>query len=90
LAGTTVTIVLIGAETANRRFVTYEIEKSIARGNGLFGIWINSIKDKDGRTDSKGLIPAALTKVGAPVYIYEYGKLGEWVEKAYNQAHSSS
>ena len=51
LDGTSVTVVLIGAETANRRYVSYEIEKSIAQGNGLLGIRINNIKNKDGRTD---------------------------------------
>ncbi len=89
LVGTSVTVVLIGAETANRKFVTYEIEESIARGNGLLGIWINHIKDQDGRTDARGLVPAALKKVGAPVYNYEYGKLSEWVERAYKRAHSN-
>src|SRR5438093_6273800 len=47
LNGTSVTVVLIGAETANRKYVSYEIEKSIARGNGLLGVLINNIKDKD-------------------------------------------
>lgn len=87
LNGTTVTVVLIGAETANRKYVSYEIEKSIARKNGILGILINKIKDKDGRTDSLGSIPAALTKAGAPVYTWEYGKLGEWVEKAFKEAN---
>ena len=87
LNGTSVTVVLIGAETSNRRFVTYEIEKSIACGNGLLGIYINNIKDKDGRTDPLGAVPAALSNSGAPVYMWEYGKLGEWVEKAYKKVH---
>jgi hypothetical protein len=90
LSGTTVTIVLIGAQTANRRWVTYEIEKSIERGNGLLGVRIHTIKDRDGRTDSPGLVPTALQKVGAPVYTYEYGKLGDWVEQAYKKAHPGS
>jgi hypothetical protein len=90
LRGTSVTVVLIGAETANRRYVAYEIERSVARGNGILGIRINNIKDKDGRTDRPGLIPERFTKTGAPVYTYEYGKLGEWVEKAYKQANPSS
>ena len=38
LEGTSVTVVLIGAETAQRTYVTYEIEQSIAKGNGLLGI----------------------------------------------------
>src|SRR5258708_5009781 len=62
LKGTSVTAVLIGAETAKRRYVLYEIEKSIALGNGILGVRINNIKDKDGRTDPPGLIPEALTK----------------------------
>ena len=87
LRDTTVTVVLIGAETADRRYVSYEIEKSIAQGSGLLGIRIHNIKDRDGRTDLPGAIPAALTRAGSPVYTWEYGKLGEWVEKAYQPAH---
>jgi|ERR1019366_9839712 hypothetical protein len=87
LNGTSVTVVLIGAETSGRKYVTYEIEKSIACGNGLLGIYINNIKDRDGRTDPLGAVPAALSKSAAPVYIWEYGKLGEWVEKAYKSAN---
>jgi len=87
MKGTSVTAVLIGAETANRKYVLYEIERSIARGNGMLGVRINNIKDKDDRTDPPGLIPEALTKAGAPVYTYEYGKLGEWIEKAYRKAN---
>jgi hypothetical protein len=87
LDGTTVTVVLIGAETANRKYVSYEVEQSVARGNGILGIRINNIKDKDGRTDPPGAVPAALTKIGATVYTWEYGKLGEWVEKAYKKAN---
>ena len=77
---------LIGSETANRKYVSYEIDKSVARGNGLLGVRIINIKDQNGRTDLLGAIPAQLIKVGAPVYTWEYGKLGEWVENAYQVA----
>ena len=87
LDGTTVTVVLIGAQTASRTYVSYEIEQSVARRNGILGIRINNIKDRDGRTDPVGAVPVALTKAGAPVYTWEYGKLGDWVEKAYRAAH---
>src|SRR5580704_2377543 len=60
LDSTTVTVVLIGAETANRKYVSYEIEQSAARENGILGIRINNIKDKDGRIDLPGPVPAAL------------------------------
>jgi MTH538 TIR-like domain (DUF1863) len=87
LNGTSVTVVLIGAETANRRYVSYEIEKSVERGNGILGVRINNIKDKDGHTDAHGAVPAALITAGAPIYTWEYGKLGEWVERAYTKAN---
>ena len=86
LNGTSVTVVLIGAETASRKYVSYEIEKSVARGSGLLGIRVHNIKDRDGRTDPAGPVPDALTKTRAPVYVWEYGKIGEWVEKAYQAA----
>ena len=87
LEGTSVTAVLIGARTASRRYVTYEIERSVACGNGILGIRINHIKGMNGLADPPGLIPEALTRVGAPVYTYEYGKLGDWVERAYKKAN---
>jgi hypothetical protein len=86
LAGTSVTVVLIGAETASRKYVSYEIERSISRGNGLLGVRINTIKDRDGTTDLIGAVPPALVNAGATVYTWEYGKLGEWVEQAYQAA----
>jgi hypothetical protein len=87
LEGTSVTAVLIGAQTAQRQYVSYEIERSISRGNGLFGIFIHNIKDKSGRSDAPGEVPDALRKAGTPVYTWEYGKLGQWVEEAYKAAH---
>lgn len=88
LEGTSVTVVLIGSQTATRKYVSYEIERSVALGNGILGVRINNIKDKDGRLDPTGLIPEALKKINAPIYTYEYGKLGEWVEKAHKKANS--
>jgi hypothetical protein len=57
LKGTSVTVVLIGKETADRKYVKYEIEKSIERGNGLLGIYINNVKNVLGETDEKGSNP---------------------------------
>jgi len=51
LYGTSVTVVLIGAETADRRYVKYEIQKSFERGNGLLGINIHNVKDKNGSVE---------------------------------------
>ncbi|MFQ4136706.1 TIR domain-containing protein [Nodosilinea sp. PGN35] len=58
LEGTTVTVVLIGAETADRPWVKYEIEKSLERGNGLLGIYIYNIRHAvTKQTDFKGKNP---------------------------------
>lgn len=50
LVGTSVTCVLIGSRTYNRRYVRYEIVKSFATKRGLLGVGINWIKDKNGET----------------------------------------
>lgn len=54
LENTTVTCVLIGTETWKRRWVRYEVLKSYDRGNKLFGIHINSVRDKNQNTFSQG------------------------------------
>src|SRR5258706_15757595 len=41
LEGTSVTVVLIGSNTAGRRWVNYEITQSVAKGNGLLGIYMH-------------------------------------------------
>lgn len=86
LEGTSVTVVLIGAETAQRKYVTYEIEQSIAKGNGLLGIFIDQIADQQGRTANRGAVPDALTRAGAPVYAWDKDHFGEWVEAAAKNA----
>lgn len=57
LNGTTVTAVLVGSQTYSRRWVRYEIFKSLAWGNRLFGVHINSIPGKDRQTKSPGANP---------------------------------
>src|SRR5258705_12554382 len=44
LNGTSVTVVLVGAETCASRWVKYEIDKSKARRHGLLGIDVSKIK----------------------------------------------
>jgi hypothetical protein len=57
LKGTSVTCVLIGEETALRPWVRYEIVRSFQRGNGLFGIKINGIRDFDKQLGIEGGSP---------------------------------
>ena len=85
LSGTSVTCVLIGAKTSSRQYVRYEIDQSLDRGNGLFGVHIHGIKDQYGQTDVRGPVPQALRSAGAPVYTWTGipGDFGRWVEAAY-------
>ena len=57
LHGTSVTCVLIGRQTSNSRWVKYEIERSIEKGNGLLGILIHNLKDRSSNTSKKGANP---------------------------------
>jgi hypothetical protein len=57
LENTSVTAVLIGSNTWARRWVRYEIIKSIERGNRVIGIHINSIIGKDQNTKPRGPNP---------------------------------
>lgn len=82
LKGTTATAVLVGKYTCSSKWVSYEIQASKDRGNGLLGIDISKIKDFDGNTtDRCGEIPA-----GYPFYRWNndkgYENLGTWVEDA--------
>lgn len=87
IEGTSVTCVLIGEKTANRKYVAYEIEQSVKKGNGLLGIHINNIKDIKGVTNFwQGEVPAALKKHNAPVYSWDRKSFGDWVEKAYQRS----
>jgi Thoeris protein ThsB, TIR-like domain len=79
---TTVTAALIGAQTSTRPWVKYEIERSIARGNGLLGIYIHMLKDQHGKTDTKGAKPKLLIDHAAPCYNWDKDKFATWVEKA--------
>ena len=57
IKGTSATAVLIGSDTANRRWVRYEIFKSVEKGNRVIAIHINGIKGKDKKTKTKGTNP---------------------------------
>ena len=99
LNGTSVTAVLIGYKTAERKFVRYEIDESVRRGNGLLGIFINNLKDKNGNSDYKGKNPfdgLVFSKNKRPLsdfyYTYDwvndrvYNNFGSWVEVAAQNA----
>ena len=83
LKNTTVTVVCIGAKSAGRKYINYEIEKSLERGNGLLGIQINHLKDQNENTDPVGATPAKLTANDVSVYKYVNAeKLAKRIEEA--------
>jgi len=57
LSGRTCTIVLIGEDTAGRKWINYEIEKSWNDGKGVLGVYIHNLKDKDQHQANKGRNP---------------------------------
>jgi len=80
------TCVLIGSETYARRWVRYEIIKSIMKGNHLFAVHINGIRDKYRRTKPLGpnpldylaVVPVSAGLLHTTVYPIHYTG-GSWV-----------
>jgi hypothetical protein len=84
LDGTSVTVVLVGQDTASRPWVKYELVESLRRGNALVGVHLNRVRDRTGKTTGIGAIPVLLKEQSAPIYTWQNAKtLGEWVEKAW-------
>lgn len=97
--GTSVTCVLIGNQTADSKWVKYEIQQSIDDRKGLVGIYI---KDQSQHCSDKGDSPFARSPFNYfrptdnPDYpcvsYYDwiqddgYKNLGSWIEKAARQA----
>ena len=92
LDGTSVTVVLIGAETNTRHYVKYELEQSWNKGNGILGIQIHQLKNQDGQTDIKGKINFGVDFEGKwfaqRFSIYDwvdnhgYDNFADWIESA--------
>lgn len=97
LKGTSVTVILLGAQTASRPYVKYELEKSYSRGNGLLAIWIHRLENQGGYSSTQGeniFSNYTIDRRGQKVYLSEifktydwmrddgYNNLGAWVEEA--------
>ena len=71
LNDTTVTVVLIGSQTSMRPWVKYEIAQSIARKNGLLGIFINDLHDSKRPISARGSRPSVPQGVEFPTYDWD-------------------
>ena len=80
---TSVTVVLVTYGTSVRKFINYENEQSLSRGNGLVAVRIHHLKDQNGNTGSPGAIPKQVTDNGFKAYKYSKSvKLARWIEEA--------
>lgn len=59
MSGKSVVVVLIGAKTAGRKWIKYEIKKALADSKGILGIYVHNLKDSNGNQSSKGSNPFA-------------------------------
>lgn len=57
LNGRSCAIVLIGQNTAGRKWINYEIEKAWKDGKGILGIYIHNLKNRDGKQSLQGNNP---------------------------------
>lgn len=80
---TSVTVVLIGQYTYERKYVKYEIEKSQADGKGLMGVYIHNLKNSNGDESPLGANPLGSEY---PTYWWfgdkGYENFSDWVEQA--------
>jgi len=91
MEGSSVTCVLIGSDTCTRKWVRYEVQRSIEEGKGVIGIRIHNCKDKEGNTCAPGDTDFGLFNGKTfdelfPTYDWAdddgYNNLGDWVEQA--------
>lgn len=83
LINTSVTVVLVTHGTSTRKFINYEIDQSISRGNGLVAVQIHHLKDPNNPSSSAGAIPTQIKENGFKAYKYANKEsLAKWIEEA--------
>lgn len=82
--GRSCTVVLVGSQTADRKWVNHEIIKSWDDGMGVVGIHVHGLKNKDGNTTAKGNNPFDYIGYG------DTGKKLSSIVKCYNPQGSNS
>ena len=82
--GRSCTVVLVGTNTAGRKWINYEIVKSWDDRMGVVGVHIHGLKDVDGKVSTKGRNPFDAINYG------NSGKKLSSIVKCYNPAGSGS
>lgn len=78
------TIVLVGSNTANRKWINHEIIESWKAGMGVVGIHIHGLKNAEGYVSSKGSNPFDYISYG------DAGKKLSAIVRCYDPAGSNS
>lgn len=81
LENTSVTCVLAGANTWQRRWVRYEIARSVVKGNGLLSVAIHGIRNDKQELGERGANPLAqmgLYRTDRGIYLVEWSG-GKWI-----------
>ena len=77
-------VVLVGSDTANRKWINHEIIEGWNNGKGVVGIYIHGLKDSGGNTSTKGDNPFDYIGYG------DKGKKLSAIVKCYNPTGSTS
>ena len=84
LKGRSCTVVLVGSNTANRKWINHEIVRSWDEGMGVVGIYIHGLKNLEGYVSRKGKNPFQFIIHG------KSGKRLSSIVKCYDPAGSNS
>ena len=83
LKNTTVTVVCVTYGTSTRKYINYEIDQSLAKGNGLVAVRIHHLKDENEQTGEPGAIPSQIEANEFKAYKYtNKERLAAWIEEA--------
>lgn len=82
IKGKSVVIVLIGTNTAGRKWIKYEIKKGWNDGKGVLGVYVHKLKDSDEKQSVKGRNPFDDFTID--------GKKLSTIVKAYDSQYSTS
>ena len=79
-------IVLVGSQTANRKWINYEIGKAWDDKKGLLGIYIHRLLNQDGKASTKGNNPFSYVKLKNGLTIANYPDIA----RTYDPPHNDS